>query len=164
MVQPVQDAVWSINRNVPVSDVLTLDEVVGDAVRQPRLYALLLGIFAVAAVLLASVGIYGVVAHAVAQRTAEMGIRLALGASPVRLLALITGGAFKLAAAGSLIGIIGAVLLSRTLTTVLYGVGTTDIATFCGVTLLLLCITALASYIPARRAARIDPAVSLRYE
>ena len=131
---------------------------------RPRFSTWVLGIFAAMALVLAAVGIYGVISYSVAQRTNEIGIRMALGACRTDVLKLMVGQGLKLVLIGLAIGLIGALTLTRLLSSLLYRVTTTDPATFVGVPLLLVGVALLACYIPARRAMRVDPIVALRYE
>ena len=133
-----------------------------EQVGQRRLLVILLGSFARVALLLALIGIYGIIAYSVAQRTQEMGIRRALGAQQSDILRLVVGQGFRLALAGVAIGIAGAFALTRLMTALLFHVSATDPATFAGVALLFLVVALAASYIPARRATRIDPMAALR--
>jgi len=160
----VKDAVWSLDRNLPVSEVLTIDGVVADANAEPRFEMLLLGMFAAVALALAAVGIYGVMSYSVTRRTHEIGIRVSLGASRGNILLLVVKQGMLLALIGSAVGIGGALLLSRLMTKLLYGVRPNDPVTFCAVASILMIVALAASYIPARRAMRVDPMVALRHE
>jgi predicted permease len=163
-VAAVRRAVRDADPTLPVGDVRTMDRVVGDSVAPRRFTALLLSAFGLAALLVASVGLYGVVSCAVGQRERELGLRMALGARGTDVVRMVVREGVVLAAAGVALGAAGALALSRSLRGMLYGVQATDPATFAGVTLLLAGVALLASYGPARRAARVDPAVTLRAE
>ena len=160
----VKNTVWSFDRNLPVSEVLTMDAVVADANEGPRFEMLLLAVFAAVALALAAVGIYGVMSYSVSRRTHEIGIRLSLGASRADVLRLVVRQGMALALAGSLAGMVGALLLSRLMTNMLYGVRPTDPFIFAGVATVLGLVALVATYVPAWRATRIDPMTALRYE
>ncbi len=160
----VRRAVWSLDRGVTISQVQTMEEVVSQANARPRFYVLLLGTFAAVALILAAVGIYGVISYSVSRRRHEIGLRMALGAGQRDVLALVVRQGMRVALAGAGAGLAGALLLTRLMSTLLYGVGSTDPATFVAVTLTLMAVALFASYIPARRAARIDPLVALRHD
>jgi predicted permease len=164
LVSTVKSTVWSLDRNLPISEVLTMDTVVADANAQPRFEMLLLGLFAVVALVMAAVGIYGVMSYSVSRRTHEIGIRISLGASRNEVFRLIVRQGMVLALVGSAAGIAGALLLSRLMVKVLYGVRPIDPITFAGVTLLLTVVALAANYIPARRAMQVDPIAALRHE
>jgi len=149
---------------LPVSDVRTMDQWVSRSLAQARFNSLLLATFAALALLLAAIGIYGVMSYAVSQRTSEIGIRLAMGAAMRDILALIIGDAMRLAGIGLAIGVVLALVLSRTLATLLYQVTGTDPLTFAAVVGVLAGVALVASYLPARRAARIPPVEALRYQ
>ena len=159
-----RDAVHSIDRNLPLANVKTMDQLVESSVGQRKLSMILLGVFSAIALLLASIGIYGVMSYSVTQRTRELGIRMALGAARSRVLALVVGQGMVLAAAGVAIGLVAAFALTRFLTSQLFGVGATDPATFAGVAALLAAVALLATLLPALRATRVDPVVALRDE
>jgi putative ABC transport system permease protein len=150
--------------DLALADVRSMDQVVARSVAQRRITMVLLGIFAGAALLLAAVGIYGVIAYSVTQRTQEIGIRLALGAQRGHVLRMVIRGAAALAIAGVLIGAAGAAFLTRLMRDLLFGVEPVDGTTFAAVALLLTFVALLASYIPGRRATRVDPIVALRGE
>ena len=150
--------------DVALSDLRTMDQIVDQSLVGDRFLTLLYGTFAAVALLLAAVGIYGVMTFSVAQRTHEIGLRMALGAAREQVLGLILKEGFALALIGSALGLIGAVLVGRAMQGMLYGVGTIDISAFAGVAAVLLGAALLACYIPARRAAKVDPMVALRYE
>jgi putative ABC transport system permease protein len=141
-----------------------MDQIVSESLGSDRFKAILYGTFASLALLLAAIGIYGVMAFGVAQRTHEIGLRMALGAGREKVAFLILKEGMALALAGLVLGLIGALFVGRMMKTMLYGVGTVDATAFAGVALVLLISAMLASYIPARRAAKVDPMVALRYE
>jgi putative ABC transport system permease protein len=161
-VNAIRSQVMKIDRDEAIGAVQTMEEVVDASEGQRRSIAMLLGLFASTGLLLAMVGIYGVIAYSVAQRTKEVGIRRAIGAQEGDIVRLVLGQSFGLTLAGVVLGIGGALALTRVLKSVLFGIGATDPATFVGITLLLVVVALAASYIPARRAARIDPATALR--
>ncbi|MGH9584794.1 MAG: ABC transporter permease [Bryobacteraceae bacterium] len=158
----VREQVRALDKNQSISAVRSMDDLVDQQVGQRRLLASLLGSFALMALLLVLIGIYGIVAYSVAQRTQEIGIRRALGARQSDILRLIVGQSFRLALAGVAVGIAGAFGLTRLMRSLLFHVSATDPATFAAVALLFLCVALVASYIPARRAMRIDPLTALR--
>jgi putative ABC transport system permease protein len=164
LVPTIRSEVWAIDKDQPVTDVKTLEDFLSDAVSRPRLYALLLAVFAGLAIILAAVGIYGVMSYSVAQRTHEIGIRMALGAQPHDVLKLVVGQGMILAVIGIATGLVAAFALTRVVNSLLFQVSATDPTVFVGITLLLTMVVLLASYIPARRATRVDPIVVLRYE
>jgi len=157
-------AVTAVNPDQRVLDLQSMFDVVARAVAHPAFDALLMGIFAALALALTSVGIYGVVSHSVSRRTHEIGIRMALGAKRGDVLKLVVGEGFRLILMGVGIGVIGALALTRFLSSLLYGVKPTDPLTFIAVSLILASVALAASYIPARRATKVDPMVALRYE
>jgi putative ABC transport system permease protein len=158
----VEQAIRTLDKDQPVSDVRTMTEWVAKSLEQARFSSTLLGTFAAVALLLAAIGIYGVMSYAVTQRTPEIGIRLALGAGTRDIIRMILGGAARLAAAGLTIGVVLALLLVRALTTLLYETKGSDPITFAGVLIVLGSVALIASYIPARRAARIQPSETMR--
>ncbi len=160
----VRKAVWSVDKDQPVSNVRTLDEVFSAAISQERFQALMLGLSAALALVLACVGLYGVISYFVVQRTHEIGVRMALGAQPVDVLRLVIRQGMLLTFMGLVVGIVAGTFVTRVLTDMLFGVTPRDPLTFAGVPVLLLVVAFLACYIPARRATRIDPLVALRYE
>ena len=149
---------------LPVASVVTMEELLSDFVSPRRFSTLLLSLFAVLALLLSTVGIYGVTSYTVSRRTSEIGIRMALGARQRDIWALIVWQGTKLTIAGVVAGLVGALVLMKFLSTLLYGVQSNDPATFLGVALLLFWVVTLACYIPARRAMRVDPMVALKNE
>ncbi|HEV8358558.1 MAG TPA: ABC transporter permease [Gemmatimonadales bacterium] len=160
----VRAAVREVDPQVPLAAVATMEERIGEVVALPRLYALLVGIFGVAAVALAILGVYGVMAYAVALRHREIGVRLALGAAPGAIRRLVLGQGSRLAVFGLGLGLIGAAAVGRLLRTLLFGVGPLDAFTFGGVAILLGAMFLLACWLPARRAMRVDPLVAIRDE
>jgi putative ABC transport system permease protein len=164
MIPAVRAQVAAMDKNLPLYGVETLDEMVSGIVAPQKFNALLLGAFAGLAVLLAAVGIYGVMAYTVGQRTHEIGIRMALGAAPGDVQRMVLAQGMKLALAGIVLGLAASYSLTHVLRTLLFGVTTTDSATFVGVTIILFAVALTACWIPARRATRVDPIVALRYE
>jgi putative ABC transport system permease protein len=159
---PVRNAIWSVDKDQTVADIDTMDHIVAEAVARQRFSMLLLGLFAALALLLASIGIYGVMSYSVAQRTREIGIRIALGARRVDVLQMTVKQALKLVGAGMLIGLVAAFLLTRVMASLLFGISATDPITFIGISLVLLAVAILASYVPALRATKVDPITALR--
>jgi putative ABC transport system permease protein len=155
-------AIYSVDPNMPVANVRTLEQIVSRSISQPKFYMTLLAVFAAVALVLAAIGIFGVLSYAVAQRTREIGIRMALGAQGRSVLNLIVRQAMLLAAGGVVLGVGAAYFLSSTLSSLLFSTTPTDPLTFGTVASLLLGVALLASYIPARRATRVDPIVALR--
>ena len=164
MAASVRRAVWEIDKDQPVSNIQTMDAILADSIARQRFSMVLLALFAGVALVLAGVGIYGVMSYSVAQRTHEIGIRMALGAPTAAVLKLALGYGMKLVIIGIVIGLIAAFALTRLMSTLLFGVTATDPATFTLISLLLIGVAALASYIPARRATKVDPMIALRYE
>jgi putative ABC transport system permease protein len=160
----VRAAVRAIDPEIPVARVNTMRELVESSIAQPRFRTFLLGVFSALAMVLAAIGIYGVVAYSVAQRTREISIRMALGAQRRDVLTLVVRQGLILTLLGIGAGLVGAFLLTRLMESLLFGVVPSDPATFLGISLLLLAIAFLACYLPARRATKVDPMVALRYE
>ena len=160
----VQAAVASVNKDIPLANLRTMDEVVAESVQSRRFVMQLLSIFAALAMLLAAIGLYGVVSYSTAQRTREIGIRMALGAHKGDVVKLVVAQGMTLAAIGIVVGGIASVSLTRMISGLLYGVGTMDPYVFLAVAGLLGSIALVANYFPARRAAKIDPALALRHE
>ncbi|MGH9936496.1 MAG: FtsX-like permease family protein, partial [Blastocatellia bacterium] len=164
MAAAIRNEVLSLDREQPISSIVTLDQLVSTSVAQRQFSMLLLGVFAVVALALASIGIYGVLSYAVTQRTREIGIRMALGAGRRDLLRLVVGQGMSLAMIGVGAGLVAAFLLTRLMSTLLFGVSATDPMTFGLISLLLMIVALLACWIPARRATKVDPIVALRNE
>lgn len=164
LISSVKSEIESVDRSIPVANIHTMDEVVGNAVREPRFTAVLLSVFAVLALLLAAIGLYGVISYSVTQRHHELGIRMALGARASDVAAMVLREGLALSLGGALIGWIASLFLVRFLSTLVFGVSIHDAITFGAVPLLVALVGAVACYIPARRATRVDPMVALRYE
>ncbi|HEY7235654.1 MAG TPA: FtsX-like permease family protein, partial [Gemmatimonadaceae bacterium] len=164
MTRSVRDAIHSVDKDIPLSNVKSMDDLLESSLGQRRLSMILLGAFSAIALVLASIGIYGVLAYSVTQRSRELGIRMALGAARGRVLRLVIGQGMVLAVIGIAIGLVGAFALTRLLASQLYSITPTDPATFVGVGFLLAAIALLATLLPALRATRVDPVVALREE
>ncbi len=160
----IREAVQSIDKDQPIFAISTMEELRSNSVATRRMTLVLLGLFSGLALVLGAIGIYGVISYSVAQRTHEIGIRMALGAPRRDVFRLVVGQGLKLAGIGIAIGIVAAFGLARLMSSLLYGVSTTDFETFAGVSILLALVALLACYVPARRAMRVDPIVALRYE
>jgi predicted permease len=161
---PLRQAVAAVDPNLPVVGIQTMGDVVGESVSQPRFLAALSGGFALVALGLAAIGIYGVMAYAVAQRTGEIGVRMALGASRADVFRLVVGDGLKIVTAGVAAGIAGALVTGRWLTGMLFGVTPADPAVLGGMAAVLVAVAVAASALPARRAARVDPVMAMREE
>jgi putative ABC transport system permease protein len=162
LAEPVKSALHAANANVPIVRVNSLEEVIARSIAEPRLYSTLFAAFAALALVLAAVGLYGLVSYAVAQRTQELGVRLALGASPGELVRLVLGQGLQLAAVGAALGLGAGLAATRVLVALTPGIEPSDPIAFVAVTVVLLGSALAASYIPARRAARVDPVIALR--
>ena len=160
----MRQTVWEIDKDQPVSDISSMEEIVSDSVARQRFSMLLLGVFAGLALVLAAVGIYGVMSYSVAQQTREIGIRMALGAQRSDVLKMTVGQGLRLVLTGVAIGLAAAFVLTRVMATLLFGVSPTDPLTFIGISIVLIGVALLASYIPALRATRVDPMFALRYQ
>ena len=160
----VRAAVWDIDKDLPITRIRTMQEVRSMAIVSPRLNLVLFGLFAALALLLASIGIYGVTSYGVAQRTREIGIRLALGANRSDVVRTVVTQTIRLVTVGLLLGLIGAFALTRLMSSMIYGISSSDPATFSAVAFSLMAVALAACYAPARRALRVDPVVALRYE
>jgi len=164
LVGALPNVVRTVNSSVPVTSIASLEQIVANAVRQPRFNLIVIGLFAGVALALAAVGIYGVISYAVKQRTQEIGIRMTLGAQRSDVLRLVVGQGMKLALAGVALGLAGALALAQVLAKLLFQVKPTDPLTLVGVVVVLVGVAFLACYLPARRASRIDPMEALRSE
>ena len=164
LIAAIRDEIVAIDPTVPIARVQTMERILSDSVARDRFNMLLLTLFAVFALILASVGIYGVTSYSISQRTAEMGIRMAVGANASDVVRLVMLNGAKLALSGVAVGLMGAAALSRIMASQLYTVGVTDPLTFAGVALVLALVALLATYVPALRAARIDPVLAIQGE
>jgi putative ABC transport system permease protein len=164
LVPAARSAVADVDPDHAITRIQTMEQYWGGGMRDKSILAAVLGVFAFMATTLAAIGIYGVMAYSVAQRTREIGIRMALGASPGKILALIGGRAAILISSGVVLGLAGSVILSQLIASQLWGVRPTDPATFTGVSLLLIAVALVACFVPARRAIRVDPTEALRSE
>jgi putative ABC transport system permease protein len=160
----IREKISSIDRNIPITQVRTMEQVLANAVVQPRFNTIVLGAFAAAALCLGAIGIYGVVSYSMARRTREIGLRMALGAQTRDVLSLVLREGMSVVLVGVAIGLAGALALSRVMTGLLFGVTATDPWTFVAIPLTLIAVALAACWIPARRAVRVDPMVALRYE
>jgi putative ABC transport system permease protein len=160
----MREAVWAIDKDQPITNIETMEQYLADSVSQRRFNLIMLAAFSVIALMLAAVGLYGVMSYSVTQRTHEIGIRMALGASRSDVLRMVVGQGLKLTAAGISIGLAGAFLLTRLMESLLYGVSATDPAIYAALSILLTAVALAACFVPARRATKVDPGVALRYE
>jgi putative ABC transport system permease protein len=164
LVSTARSELQQLDPELPMAAVATMDQLLADSLSRSRFTMLLLGIFSAVALVLAAVGIYGLIAYSVTQRTQELGIRIALGAQRRDVLRLVLGQGARLTLLGVTLGLLAALAISRLLASMLFGVSATDPLTFAGVAALLGIVALLACFIPARRATRVDPIVALRYE
>jgi len=160
----LRSALAEIDANQPLVKVRTMEENMATTVAQPRFRTWLIGILAILALVLAAVGVYGVMSYTVTQRTSEIGVRVALGAQPRDVFRIIVGQGLRLALFGVGVGLVAALILTRLLQTFLFGISAYDPLTFIVVSTLLTLVAVAASYFPARRATRVDPMIALRYE
>jgi putative ABC transport system permease protein len=164
LAQAVRAEVRALDRDTPIIGVTTIETLLGESIAARRFQTTLLGLFSSVALVLAAIGIYGLMYHSVARRTHEIGVRIALGAGSSDVLGLVVREGLLLALVGIVLGLAGSFALTRALSTLLFGVTSTDPVTFAGVAGMLLVVAIAASLIPARRAMRVDPMIALRYE
>jgi len=164
LISSIRGVVKSIDPDQPIYNPRTMDEIRAESVAPERLNLTLLSLFASIALVLAIVGIYGVMSYSVTQRTHEIGIRMAIGARPIDVFKMILGNGMKLALLGVAIGLVGAFFLTQLMATMLFGVAPRDAVTFGGISILLIAVTLLACFLPGRRATKVEPTISLRYE
>jgi putative ABC transport system permease protein len=164
LVGEIRSQVWALDKDLAVSNVATMNQVIASTVTTPRITLFLIAAFAIAALLLAAVGLYGVVSYTAAQRTSEIGIRMALGAAQRDVLKMIVGQGMMLAVVGVVIGLAAAVALTRLMSSLLFGISATDPIIFAAISVVLVGVALVASYIPALRASKVDPVIALRYE
>jgi putative ABC transport system permease protein len=160
----IRNAIWSVDAEQPVSKIRPLETIIAEQYAGYHVVTELMGFFSILGLFLGAIGIYGVMAFMVTQRTHEIGIRLTLGAQPHDILRRVVGHGLWLAAVGIAVGVVGALAMTRLLAFMLAGVSPRDPLTFTGVALLIAAVAVAACYIPARRAMRVDPMVALRYE
>lgn len=164
MISEIRRAVTLVDKDQAIFAISTMDQLRSDSIATERLTLVLLGLFSALALTLAAIGIYGVLSYSVAQRTHEIGIRMALGARTVGVLRMVLSQAGKMALLGIVIGLVASLALTRMMASLLFGVSASDPLTFSAVGVILFLVAMVASYIPARRAMRVDPMVALRYE
>jgi putative ABC transport system permease protein len=164
LVPAVRNEVLALDKDQPIFNVKTMDDILSASVATPRLYMILLSTFGLLALILAAAGIYGVLAYSVTQRTHEIGIRIALGAQTRDVLRLVVAQGMLLVGIGLAIGLVAALIITRLLSSILFGISALDITTFAGVSIVLAVVGVLACVIPARRATKISPIIALRYD
>jgi putative ABC transport system permease protein len=160
----IRQAIESTNSTLTAGRAQSMDELISTSIARPRFQAVLVASFAILGLTLAVIGIYGLVSYSVAQRTHEIGVRMAIGAQRFHVLRMVVGEGSRLALTGIVVGVAGALAASRVLASLLFEVKTTDVSIFVAVSALLAAVALLASYIPARRAMKVNPIVALRYE
>jgi putative ABC transport system permease protein len=160
----LRDSIRAVDPDLPIDDVQTIEQAMATVTGQPRFRAVLIGAFALTALVLAAVGLYGLISYIVAQRVPEIGVRLALGAHPGQVARLIMAQGLRLSAVGIVVGIAGALALAQLVQGLLFSTRATDPVVYAGIAALLLLTAALACYVPARRAMRVDPMAALRAE
>jgi putative ABC transport system permease protein len=164
LIASVKNQIWSIDKNLPVFEVRTMEQVLDEDTSQRRFESFVMSIFASLALVLASIGLFGVLSSLVSQRTQEIGIRMALGAQTRDVLGMVLGEGFRMVVLGVIIGVAGGIALSRYLSSLFFGVSPANPATYVEVALLMIGIALLACFLPAWRAIRVNPMVALRYE
>ena len=160
----LRQRVHELDPELAMANVRTMDQWISNSAAQPRLNSMLLGVFALLALLIAGIGIYGVLAYSVSQRTREIGLRMAIGAQPGNVVLLVVGQGLKMALMGIGVGLLTALAMGRVVASLLYGVPARDPMTYCAVAVVLSLVALVACAVPARRAARIDPIIALRQE
>jgi putative ABC transport system permease protein len=164
LIAAMQARIWAVDKDQPILHIQTMEHALAESLASRRVYLLLLGCFAAIALVMATAGIYGLISYAVARRTQEMGIRVALGASVAQILALVLRNGMLLTLIGVVMGIAGSLVLTKVISGLLYGITATDTPTYLATVLLFAAVAFIATLIPARRAATIDPAVAIRHE
>ena len=160
----IAGTIKELNKNLPAPKIRTMSSILSDNVAQPRFYTILSAFFGIIALVLAAIGIYGVISYSVTQRTHEIGIRVALGARSTDVIKLVVGHGMTMTVIGIVIGLAGAFALTRLMASLLFGISVSDPVVFILIPLLLASVAFLASYLPARRATKVDPMIALRYE
>jgi putative ABC transport system permease protein len=164
LINSARQQIKNVDPDLPIYNIRTMNEIRSDSIAPERLNLTLMSIFAGIALVLAIVGIYGVMSYSVTQRTHEIGIRMAIGARPGDVFRMVLGQGMKLTLIGVGVGLVGAFALTRLMTSMLFGVAATDKATFASIAVLITLVAFLACYLPGRRATKVEPVISLRYE